>query len=445
MPKATLSRLLAHQPDLIAIIALFAASYSVFILSPVQQPADSLYSMMVSQSLLRHRTFALDDYRFPTLKPVQDKKYTSNTSIYHLELINGHVYYYYGPGSSVLSAPYVALMNALGLDAADASGAHDLNSEMKIQTRLASLLMALLAVLFFLTARLLLPLKWSLVVAVFGAFGTQVWSTATRALWAHTWMIFLLGIVVLMLVAHETKGTRLRPVALATLLSWIFFVRPTAIVPIIVITAYILIYKRELFVTYAITGIAWLAVFFAYSYYNFGQVVPNYYRLGNDLTARALSVGLLGNLISPSRGVLVFVPFLLFVAYLLVRYRRHVSTRLTALALAAIVLNWILVSSFPIWWGGFSFGPRLLTDVVPWFVLLTIVALKAALTAHTKRRGILSGAEFVAGALLLALSIGINGRGAVSEATAYWNVRPQSVDEHPERLWDWHNPQFLAH
>jgi hypothetical protein len=46
--------------------------------------------------------------------------------------------------------------------------------------------------------------------------------------------------------------------------------------------------------------------------------------------------------------------------------------------------------------------------------------------------------------LLLALSIGINGRGATSEATAMWNVRPASVDEHPERRWDWRDPQFLA-
>jgi hypothetical protein len=81
--------------------------------------------MMVSQNLVRHRTFALDNYKFPTLSPVQEKKYTSNTSIYHLELIDGHIYYYYGPGSSVLSAPFVAVMNALGVTASDASGAHD--------------------------------------------------------------------------------------------------------------------------------------------------------------------------------------------------------------------------------------------------------------------------------------------------------------------------------
>ena len=423
--------------DLVLCLVLFVVSYSVFIMSPVQQPADSLYSMMVSQNLVQHRTFALDNYKFPTLKPVQDKKYTSNTSIYHLELIDGHVYYYYGPGSSVLSAPFVAVMNAFGVTASDASGAHNLPGEMKIQTRLACLLMAVLAVVFFLTARLVLPSGWSLLVAVFGAFGTQVWSTATRALWAHTWMIFLLGFVILLLFAHEVKGRRLRPIVLATLVSWMFFVRPAAVVPIGVVTAYILMWRRELFLSYALTGLGWLAVFVAYSYHHFGQLLPNYYRLGNELSARAFGVGLLGNLISPSRGVLVFVPFLLFVAYLVIRYWRYVSRRLVLLALAAILLHVILVSSFPIWWGGFSFGPRLLTDAVPWFVLLTIIALKAALP-------VLRGPEFVVGALLLALSIGINGRGATSEATAMWNVRPASVDEHPERLWDWRDPQFLA-
>jgi hypothetical protein len=141
--------------------------------------------------------------------------------------------------------------------------------------------MAALAVVFFLTARFALPLRRSILVASFGAFGTQVWSTATRALWAHTWMIFLLGFVILVLVAHEIKGRRLRPVVLASLLSWMFFVRPAAVVPIFVVTAYILILRRELFLSYALTGLAWLALFVEYSYYHFGQLLPNYYRLAN--------------------------------------------------------------------------------------------------------------------------------------------------------------------
>jgi hypothetical protein len=38
----------------------------------------------------------------------------------------------------------------------------------------------------------------------------------------------------------------------------------------------------------------------------------------------------------------------------------------------------------------------------------------------------------------------INARGATSHATWLWNTRPIGVDERPERLWDWREPQFLA-
>jgi len=40
--------------------------------------------------------------------------------------------------------------------------------------------------------------------------------------------------------------------------------------------------------------------------------------------------------------------------------------------------------------------------------------------------------------------VAINARGAADSATARWNITPVNVDEHPERLWDWEHPQFLA-
>jgi hypothetical protein len=49
-----------------------------------------------------------------------------------------------------------------------------------------------------------------------------------------------------------------------------------------------------------------------------------------------------------------------------------------------------------------------------------------------------------AGALLLLLSVFINGRGAFSPDTAKWNDYPLNVDKRPERLWDWRYPQFAA-
>jgi len=43
--------------------------------------------------------------------------------------------------------------------------------------------MAGLAVIFFYTSRLVLPLTWSIVIALGGALGTQIFSTASRVLW----------------------------------------------------------------------------------------------------------------------------------------------------------------------------------------------------------------------------------------------------------------------
>lgn len=105
-----------------------------------------------------------------------------------------------------------------------------------------------------------------------------------------------------------------------------------------------------------------------------------------------------------------------------------------------------IISGFVHWWGGHSFGPRLSTGLVPWFVLLAIQGLQGMVRARREsvpaspRRRL----ELSLGAALLFLSIAINGAGATSQATWLWNVRPLNIDEHPERNWDWRQPQFLA-
>ncbi len=314
-----------------------------------------------------------------------------------------------------------------------------------IEASLASLLMALLACTFFFTARLILPPGWSVLVALGGALGTQVYSTASRALWSETWGIFLLGFVVLLLVANEIGRHRFHPVLLASLLSWSYFVRPTFVLPILAITFYVLIFHKRFFLSYTLTGAGWFSGFIYYSWSHFGKWLPSYYQ-ASRLQFDNFWIALAGNLISPARGLLVYVPVLFFVAYLLVRYRHQLTyPRLVWLSLAIISTHLIIISAFPHWWGGHSFGPRLATGLVPWFVLLGILALEAMLKAATTA-GSLKGRriQLVSGGLLLVLSLFINTVGATEHATWLWNQRPLDIDKHPERLWDWRQPQFLA-
>jgi hypothetical protein len=427
---------------------IFATMLLVFWFSPVHQVSDSKYSMLVSQSLLYHRSFALDHYRVPRLEPFQREDYLMDGDIYQLEIAGNHIYYFFPPGSAVLSAPYVALANLYGLNAAFPDGTYNHQGEIDIESGLAAILMAALACIFFYTSRLVLPLSWSVVVALGGALGTQIWSTASRGMWSHTWGILLLGIVIYMLLAQETGKRKLRPVLLATLLSWMYFVRPSNSIFIAAISVYILLYYRPLLARYIITGALWLACFVFYSWQHFGRTLPNYYR-ANRLKFDAFFVAFPGNLISPARGLLVYVPVLLFIAFLLARYwRERPFKHLAWLALIIVVINLIVISGFPHWWGGASYGPRFTTDAVPWFVLLAIISLKAMLNwkaEHEEETAPLNWTmQLVAGAILLALSIFINARGALSINTWKWNEQPKDVVLVQKKLWDWRQPQFLA-
>ena len=428
--------------------SIFAFTLLIFLQARVHQVTDSRYLMLVSESLIKHGTFTLDRYNLPRYPPQSRGDYFSSGPIYQIEVARGHLYHYMPPGTPVLSAPYVALLNLFGISAANADGTYNEQGEVKIEASLAAILMALLAAVFFFTARLLLPVSWSVVVSLGAALGTQIYSTASRALWSETWGILLIGVVIYLLLRPTINDRRLNPFLLATLLAWSYFVRPTFAIHIAAITIYLLLFYRRIFLKYALTGAAWSAVFVLYSWWHFHQLLPSYYR-ASRLQFESFGVALAGNLISPSRGFLIYVPVIAFVAYLLARFwNALIDQRLAWLALSIIVAQLITVSGFSHWWGGHSFGARLMTGVVPWLVLLAILGIDELL----RRRGMLPAqaglirwrVELTAGGLLLLLSIFINTLGATAHATWLWNVRPKEIDSHPERLWDWRQPQFLA-
>ena len=311
-------------PDLVIAGFIFVVAFLVFWFSPIHQVTDSTYSMLLSESLLKYRSFALDHY---AITPAEVQSHTQ------LERVNDHIYYYAPAAGPLLSVPFVAVMNAFHLTAVNPDGTFNLRGEVKMQALLAALLMAALASIFFFTARLLLPRTWSVFIALGATFGTQIWSTASRALWSHTWEILLLGVVVWMLLAAETGKHKLRPMLLATLLAWTYFARPTAAVSILAVTLFVLLNHRRSFLLYAMTGSFWALVLAVYSWIHFGHLLPRYYR--EQISIDNPWISLTGNLVSPSRGLLVYVPVLLFVFYLLLRYWKEIEfKRLVGVALS---------------------------------------------------------------------------------------------------------------
>ncbi|MDQ2855398.1 MAG: hypothetical protein M3R68_03650, partial [Acidobacteriota bacterium] len=379
---------LLRNRHVIALI-IFLLAFLVFKSSRMHPINDSKYSMMLSQCLIEHHSFQLDHYAVPRPPAVVRDDYVQNGDIYQIEQVGPHLYYFFPPGSSILSTPFVLVAKAFGISTLKPDGSFNLAGETKIESLLAAFLMGILAAIFFYMAQLLLLFRYSLLVTLGGALGTQIWSTASRAMFTDTWAVLLLSIVVYFLLACETKQTRLRPALLASLLAWSYFVYPTYAVHVAAISVYLLfILSWRQLVAYVSTGIGWAAVLVLYSWHNFGQLLPNYFRPGRLLFGKFWTA-LPGNLISPSRGLLIFVPGIIFVAFLLIRFRRQLQhERLVVLAISAMVIHLIVISGFDHWWGGHSFGPRLMTAFVPWLVLLSILGLNAMLRSRTVAGGV---------------------------------------------------------
>jgi hypothetical protein len=150
-----------------------------------------------------------------------------------------------------------------------------------------------------------------------------------------------------------------------------------------------------------------------------------------------LADGLLGLLVSPSRGLLIYSPVLAVgLAGLATAFRAPRGSLFPYLG-AGAGGTLLLLGAYSVWWGGHSFGPRLASDVLPALVLC-IVPLGSRLWARPPWRGALVA--------LFVWSVGVQGVGAFfypSPRESDWNTSPRDVDQAHERLWDWRDPQLL--
>jgi hypothetical protein len=431
-------------------VLLFTACFFLYFQAPITQITDSNYSMMVSQALLDHGTMRLDGYGIPRNEPSPAPGTSRNPYPYQLLEVHDRLYYYFPPGTSLLSVPLVAVCKAFRASPVTRDGRYSFSGEERVEKIVAAILTSVAVVFLFLTSRLSLNVLPSLALALTGAAGTSLASTASRAMWSHTWLVLLLSVSIFLIWRAVQRGTRPSPVLLASLAAWMYFVRPTAVISILAISILILLRFRSVFLTYTFVGLAWLAGFMLYSHHHFGQLLPPYYR-ASRLGSPTFLVALAGNMISPGRGWIFYTPFVLSIPLALWRHRKSIQDKpVLLLCLAVIAVHWIVISTFPQWWAGYCYGPRLMTDVIPWMMLAAVIATGALSAGAGPDREPAASAwpavrlEIVLAALLIAASAFMHLRGAFDHAVHSWNTIPENIDDRPQRVWDWSYPQCLA-
>lgn len=392
--------------------------------------SDPRVTLLTAQALLETGRPILDPFLPPD---VIAQEITAPWSIWKFR---GAMYPFYPPGTALLALPAVAAARAIGLDMAKT------RDDARLQILLAAALVAAIFLVLERMARLVLPDGAAFWVSLVFVLGTSVTSTIGTALWGHGPVVLLGALAMWQLIAADTEGRDPNGVVLGLVLGASFWCRPTAAVPAVLVFGLLLLRARREALRFLVAGGCVAAALVAVSIAELGMPLPTYYLLSTWPANPTPLVGLLGVLISPGRGLLVFSPFLVvgLAGWASRRLRRE---PLFLLASAWAGLQAVMVARNHDWWGGWCYGPRLLSDSLPAWFLLVVLALNRFgphLKRSARRRTMVAALAVAA-----AFSVGVHTvQGLFNPATWTWNDRPDVYDAPAEKLFDVTNPQFFA-
>ncbi len=425
---------------------------------------DSALTLISAQALLEHGSLDLSPY-------AGDPRFRFDLESDHRvrEHNGGHYNFVLGP--PIAMVPAVWLARRFGFDMMEPE------DDYLIQNLISALLCGLVFGLTVMVVRSLAPAAGALLIASVFFFGSPLMSTLATALWSQTVALpLMLAAVLATLRCDPDAGvngrfTGPRLLLIPPLLIAAFFCRPTAGFLALGVLAWfawrlsivlrgpgddgggtsiprewggrLLEWGRthREFVVAGVVGGALLAVFAALM---LGSLLPDYYRPSRLWPRRSPLFGLYAVMLSPSRGLLIFCPFLVVVAAGVVVAGRRIERRPMLLLAAVWAAGHLAALSVrTMWWGGHSFGPRLAAEVVIAAVIPAAIVWNT-LTRDSPQRT--NAAMVLAIAFLAAggIAIGIHaGQGLFNPSVQRWNYLP-NIDTHPRLLLSWRWPQFLA-
>lgn len=376
---------MTHHRHPITFLFLALCLYLLATRSPVSNSnSDPELTLVVSQAVLEHGTIYLDEYQDRLALSRDFAGFRASNTI--LEQ-NGHYLNYFPLGPSLIAMPFVAAAHRLGYDMTV------YKDNDALQNLLSGLTVVAVFGLLVLLARCYLSERVSLVLALVFVLGTNFISTLGTAFWTHNLSVPLFLLVLWLLARHEMgNSATIHPYLIGLLLFLAYICRASAAAFILPLFLYLLLrlphpaaplrlnefwkpvrsaQARDL-LKVAFTSALCLALYFLAWRLAAGQWFPVYFSVSRLQVERtAPFTALAGLLLSPGRGLFVYSPFLLLVFLVTLRLVHPLKHyRLLLLVAIWLGLHLFIVVRAASWWGGASYGPRLLVDVLPaWFLL----------------------------------------------------------------------------
>lgn len=292
---------------------------------------------------------------------------------YFVVLVDGKLVSRYPVAAAVIAIPFYGIPLGTGWLVHTGYVWLDYPLSAFFPAKFASATISALAVLvFFFCVRRLTDDKTSDVLALVFAFGTSVWSTSSQGLWQQTPSILFQLLGIWFILRGERAGAR-------SVAPGAFFFSAATIsrlndaIPAILFTFYVLLYYRSAIWRWILWSFPPLLFFFIYNAIYNGSPFVFGYQEGVTQFLHGLQLdALVGLLISPSRGLLIYSPFFIFLPLGFWLARRETQSRFYGFCGIGLVLGLLSLSAVGNWDGGWGYGTRLMTDLLPYAMLLLI-------------------------------------------------------------------------
>lgn len=447
---------------------------------------DSIPNSLLAFNWLENHTFNFNAFRGGHYYSAVDTFGANGLPYFWIEAANGHLASAYPIGAFIISLPLyllffgwlklVALWQA-GFSWSDAAlnlTSPEFEPTRQFYEKLAGAILTSASVALFYRAALLnFGRIAALGTAIVYGFATLNWAVSAQGLWTHTVFNFALVSAMLCLFqANRAQGQARRNLLLVAGFCCGLFpgIRLTGLLFTLIILLYgVCTYRRRavfllLGSASALINVAWNIHYFGFSLKSI--ITGGYAQLmihSGEYIWRwnYFQEAFAGLLVSPSRGLLVFSPVLLFTIpgiYQILKKTLRQTLSADELLLGVLLLTctgvFLQYCFFSPWWGAISYGPRFLIDLLPVICYLIGYYLTRYLDRiWPNRRQLSLGLSLFLICLVFSTFVEIAGAFSTPhlwdtvpgfEQSRFWNWQDSQIERHFRNLYTKLNPPIAG-
>lgn len=396
-------------------ILLFCCFHVLYMANYRSIPAsDTIPGRYLPISILREADFDLDEFQ-----NLYVRGFRAN-----IAYSGSHYVSSYPVGASILATPFY-LFSVLGEVKPNQRFVLDL------EKLAASSIVALSAAIFYLILIRLTTRRLSVGLAILYALGSSSFSVSSQALWQHGSSQLAIICAIYCIVRGRDEPHWIAYAGFPCAFS--VLCRPADLLIAVPISLYVLFQHWKSFPKYVLWALPSVAFYIWYNVHYFQNPGRTQFKIEKSwLWSTPMFEGLSNVLLSPGRGLLIYSPVFLFSflgIILIWRRKEYVLFRYLSVGVLATIF---MYSKYFGWWGGYTYGPRLLADITP-ILALCILPIVPLLQKSKPALYI-----FI---LVGAFSIAAHANGAFFE-DGTWNAS-MDISKYPERNWRWDDNQLI--